>query len=43
MRSIKEHTFSDNLYPTTQSAPTNDQVDGLINFIRGDDVFDEDA
>ena len=40
---LKSVLFPDNLYPTTQSAPTNDQVDGLINFIRGDDVFDEDG
>ncbi len=40
---LKNLLFPDNLYPTTQSAPTSSQVDGLINFIRGDDVFDEDG
>tara|TARA_B100001057_G_scaffold500292_1_gene614577 strand:+ start:1037 stop:4837 length:3801 start_codon:yes stop_codon:yes gene_type:complete len=40
---LKSILFPDNRYPTSQAAPTNDQVDTLINFIRGDDVFDEDG
>ena len=40
---LKSLLFPDNLYPTSQAAPTDAQVDKLINFIRGDDVFDEDG
>jgi type IV pilus assembly protein PilY1 len=39
---LKDLLFPRGVYPTTQSAPTDDQTDDLINFIRGIDVYDED-
>jgi len=35
--------FPKNVYPTTQAAPTDAEVENFINFIRGDDVYDEDG
>jgi type IV pilus assembly protein PilY1 len=40
---LKTLLFPKNVYPTTQAAPTDTQVDNFINFIRGDDVYDEDG
>ena len=40
---LKALLFPKNVYPTTQSAPTDTEVENFINFIRGDDVFDEDG
>ena len=40
---LKALLFPKNVYPTNQAAPTDSQVDDFINFIRGDDVYDEDG
>ena len=40
---LKALLFPKNVYPTTQAAPTDAQVENFINFIRGDDVYDEDG
>jgi type IV pilus assembly protein PilY1 len=40
---LKTLLFPKGVYPTTQSAPTDTQVDNFINFIRGDDIYDEDG
>jgi type IV pilus assembly protein PilY1 len=39
---LKELLFPRGVYPTTQSTPTDDETDDLINFIRGIDTYDED-